>query len=232
MNIPGNTETEKTLIKAYIAAEAVILVVIQTAVLMRSAHLSAYMYSAIVVNTAVTAYFYAVYGRTVRCRRVNLIAYALFMTLAADWFLTFTTADYGGMTYVYGLLAFCMVEILYAAYLRPDPVSVFARVLSWTAGAFALYRAGMLTAEPALGLLNMILITMNVTDAWTSGRRDISMLFRKGITLFLCCDLTVMLRVLTSGTVSETVDFMTWIFYVPAQLLLTLSYAEACTNKR
>ena len=228
----GNSNTEKKLIKAYIAVEAVMLIVIQTAVLMKSARLSAYMYCAIVVNTAVTAYFYARYGRKLRDRRGNLIAFALFMTLVADWFLTFTDAEYGGMTYTYGLTAFCTVEILYAAYLRIGPAPIIARILLFAIGLFGLHRAGMLTSEPALGLLNMVLITMNVIDAWAARKKDASLLFKVGITLFLCCDVTVMLRMLTSGTVSDAVSFMTWIFYVPAQVLLTLSYVKACSETK
>jgi hypothetical protein len=50
--------------------------------------------------------------------------------------------------------------------------------------------------------------------------------------LFLCCDITVMLKVLTSGSLKTAISFMTWIFYVPAQVLLTLAYAEACTDRK
>ncbi len=231
MKCPGNTDAEKTLIKAYIVVEAVILIVIQAAVLMRSEHQTLYMYSAIVVNTAMTAYFYARYGRSLRDRHDNLIAYALFMTLVADWFLTFADAEYEGMTYTYGLIAFCTVEILYAAYLRVGPASIIVRALLYAMGLFGLSRGGLLTAEPALGLLNMVLIMMNVIDAWAAKRKETALIFKIGITLFFCCDVTVMLSVLTSGSASEAIRFMTWIFYVPAQVLLTLSYVEACTGK-
>lgn len=230
MKCPGNTDAEKTLIKAYIVVEAVILIVIQAAVLMRSEHQPLYMYSAIVVNTAMTAYFYARYGRSLRDRHDNLIAYALFMTLVADWFLTFADAEYEGMTYTYGLIAFCTVEIIYAVYLRIGPASIIVRILIYIVGLFGLHRAGMLEVDSALGLLNMVLIAMNAVDAWAPKRKGLSMLFRLGITLFLCCDITVMLRILTSGSLSAAVRFMTWIFYVPAQVLLTLSYVEACTG--
>lgn len=230
MNNLGKTDSEKKLIKVYIAVEAVILIMIQASKLMQLAHLGWIMYPAIVLNTAVAAYFYARYGRTLRDRHANLIAYALFMTLVADWFLTFTVAKYGGMTYIYGLIAFCTVEILYAAYLRAGLVSILVRALLFLLGLFGLYKAGMLGVDAALGILNMILVMVNVIDAWTARRRDTTLLFRLGITLFLCCDVTVMLMVLTSGSLRETISFMTWIFYVPAQVLLTLSYIEACTD--
>lgn len=227
----GNTDAEKTLIKIYIAIEALLLIAIQTNMIMHWVRLGVLGYPAIVVNTAVAAYFYARCGRTLRDRHDNLIAYALFVTLIADWFLTYVDADYGGLTYEYGLTAFCTVEILYAAYLRAGPVSILARAVLFAPGLFALHKAGLLNAESALGLLNMVLITVNVIDAWAAKRQNISLLFKLGITLFLCCDASVMIRVLTSGWVSDAVSFMTWIFYVPAQLLLTLSYVEACTDR-
>ena len=227
----GNTDAEKTLIKVYIAIEALLLIAIQTNRIMHWVRLGVLGYPAIVVNTAVAAYFYARYGRTLRDRRDNLIAYALFVTLIADWFLTFRGAKHGTMAYEYGLIAFCTVEILYAAYLRAGPVSIIARAVLFAAGVFALHKAGMLTAESALGFLNMILVTVNVTDAWSAKRPNASLLFKLGITLFFCCDATVMAKVLTSGSLHTAVNFMTWIFYVPAQLLLTLAYVKACTDR-
>jgi hypothetical protein len=232
VNNTGYTDAEKKLIKAYIAIEAVILIMIQAAKLMQAEHRGWIMYPAIVINTAVAAYFYVRYGRSLKDRHDNLIAYALFMTLVADWFLTFTRAKYGGMEYIYGLIAFCTVEILYAAYLRAGLLSIIVRALLFLAGLFGLYKAGMLRADAALGILNMILVLVNVIDAWTARRKDTTLLFRLGIMLFLCCDITVMLKVLTSGSLKTTISFMTWIFYVPAQVLLTLAYAEACTERK
>lgn len=220
------------MIKAYIAVEAVILIMIQASKLMQLEHQGRIMYPAIVLNTAVAAYFYARYSRTLSDRHANLIAYALFMTLVADWFLTFTGAKYGGMEHIYGLIAFCTVEVIYAAYLRAGLISIIARVLLFLAGLFGLYKAGMLRADAALGILNMILVLVNVIDVWTARRKDTTLLFRLGIMLFLFCDITVMLKVLTSGSLKTAISFMTWIFYVPAQVLLTLAYAEACTDRK
>ena len=51
-----------------------------------------------------------------------------------------------------------------------------------------------------------------------------------GVTLFLACDTSIVIRALTSGAVKSAAWFMVWVFYVPAQVLLTLAYAKACTD--
>ena len=228
----GNNRTEKNLIKAYIAAEALILTVIKITQQMHVGRIiNCCMYSAIVVNTLVCTYFFAKYSRTIRDRRDNLIAYALFVTLIADWFLTFIGRRYSAEAYTCGLFFFCAVEAVYMLYLRPGRASVAARILLFAAGAFALYRTGQLTADNALGLLNMVLILVNVIDVWTSRKNDVSALFRAGMTLFLCCDTCIMLKSMTSGAVREAAHFMIWIFYVPAQVLLVLAYISACSKR-
>ena len=227
----GNTDAEKNLIKAYIAVEAVLLIAIQMNRIMLFTRLGVLGYPVIAINTAVTAYFFAKYGRTLRDRSANLIACALFVTLIADWFLTFRGARHGEIIYMYGVTAFCLVEILYAAYLKAGPGSVTARAALFAAGMLGLKKAGMLNAEAALGLLNLILVLVNAIDAWIAKRRDAALIFKLGITLFLLCDITVMLKVFTHGGTRAAFSFMTWLFYVPAQALLTLSYAEACSDR-
>ncbi len=229
----GNTNAEKNLIRVYIAVEAAILVAIKITQAMHVGRIiNGCMYSAIVVNTLVCAYFFAKYSRTISNKRGNLIACALFVTLIADWFLTFVGKRYSAEAYVYGLIAFCTVEVIYALYIRPTVSTVIGRVLLFAAGAFGLIKAGLAGSEAVLGLLNMVLILFNVIDAWTVRRHDLGLLFRLGLLLFLLCDTSIMIRTLTSGAVKEAAHFMTWIFYVPAQVMLVLSYVEACTDAK
>lgn len=228
----GNTNAEKNLIRVYIAVEAVILVAIKITQAMHVGRIiNGCMYSAIVVNTLVCAYFFAKYSRTIESKRDNLIAYALFVTLIADWFLTFVGKRYSADAYVYGLIAFCTVELIYACYIRPTAVTAAGRVLLFAAGTFALVNAGLAGSEAVLGFLNMVLILFNVIDAWTVRRHDLGLLFRLGMLLFLLCDTSIMIRLLASGAVSDAAHFMTWIFYVPAQVMLVLSYVKACSDK-
>lgn len=87
-----------------------------------------------------------------------------------------------------------------------------------------LNRAGMLTPVNAVGILDLNLLLINTIIAWTAASAKTPLLFRIGITLFLCCDLSVALVNLTAGSVRNVSDFLIWIFYIPSQAAITLSY--------
>ncbi len=87
-------------------------------------------------------------------------------------------------------------------------------------------KAGMLSAGNVAGILNLTLILFNVIDAWTVKRVKPSLIFKIGITLFLLCDFSILFRGLDLGTVSDISAFLVWIFYIPAQVLIVLSYIK------
>ena len=201
-------------------------------------------YLTIVCNTIMTAYFYFKYGRndagqnaatkldTGACSvggtassPANLIAYGLFATCAADFFLTLISSS---ASYLPGLVLFCVVESIYMIYLRSGVVSIAVRTVLLVAGLFALSATHMLSATTAVGVLNMVLIVVNVPQAWLSKKADAPLLFKLGITLFLGCDASIMVRTLTTGTVHDIAAWIVWTCYVPAQILITMSYVQSC----
>lgn len=228
-----NTQRDRKLIKAYIIITVALLVLIKTVQIMNAGTVSRHvcMFTTIAVNTAVTAYFYLLYGRKIEDRHSNLIAYGLFATFIADLFATLLATGTKSASYICGIACFCLVEIIYAVYLRAGKQTVILRVVTIAAGLIILGAAGMLKAGMALGLINLILVLVNVIDAWLGKRIDAPMLFRIGITLFCACDLSIAVRTVSSGDIRQTAAFVVWIFYVPAQLLITLAYAECCRKK-
>lgn len=86
--------------------------------------------------------------------------------------------------------------------------------------------AGMLNLTNALGVLDITLVLVNVIIAWTSARERTPLLFRIGLTLFLCGDLAIMIRTLTTGTLHDGIDLLEWVLYLPSQVLITLSYIK------
>ena len=70
------------------------------------------MYSAILINTAVTAYYYRIDDKR---KREKMIAYRLFMTAAADFFMTFSSND---GWFLEGVILFCLVQCICAQYLK------------------------------------------------------------------------------------------------------------------
>ncbi|MBR2706833.1 MAG: hypothetical protein IKE74_06260 [Mogibacterium sp.] len=229
----GNTQRENNLIRAYIIISATLLVLIKTVQIMHAGRvINVCMFTAIAVNTAVTAYFYLRCGRTIEDRNSNLIAYGLFATFVADLFATLFARGFNSTPYIIGISCFCVVEIIYAAYLRAGRATVILRVAVIAAVLIILRAAGMFKTGIALGLINIILVMANVLDAWVIRRFDAPMLFRIGIALFCACDLSIAIRTVTSGGIHQAAAFVVWIFYVPAQLLITLAYVSCCSNKR
>ena len=233
-SMTDNTQRENNLLRWYMIIEAALLVLIKTVQSMHAGRvINVCMFAAIAVNTAVTAYYYLRCSRKLEDRRANLIAYGLFATFFADLFATLLASGFNSVSYIFGVACFCVVEIIYAVYLRAGRGSVILRIAIAAAGLIILRAAGMFKAGLALGLINMVLILANVIDAWAGRQSDIPMLFRLGITLFFACDLSIAIRTLTSGGVHQAAAFVVWIFYVPAQLLITLAYVDCCrTNNQ
>lgn len=228
----GNTERDKKLIKVYIAVEIILLAVIKTLQIMGAGLIqNGFNYAAIVCNTIVAAYYYKTYGGSLKDGHQNLIAYGLFTTLIADFFVTLISRGVSFEAYLCGIVAFIIVEIIYAVYLRADQWAVMMRIVLFAAGIIAIHRMGAGTPEKYLGVLNEVLILSNVIDVWTARKIHPPVLFRLGITLFFACDTSIMLRTLTSGGIQEAASFMVWIFYVPAQVLITLAYVRSCSIK-
>ncbi|MBQ6076139.1 MAG: hypothetical protein IJK86_08345 [Lachnospiraceae bacterium] len=217
-------------IKLYLTAELLLLITVKAADLTAAPAwtVGAAGFAAILLNAAAAFFYYRKYGRERRAGRENLAAYALFVTLAGDFFLTLIGTE---AVYVPGIALFCLAEMLYAAYLGPDVRSVSLQAVLTAAGIFALHRTGELTAASALGALDLALLTVNMLTAWTRAAERTPLLFRLGITLFFLCDSSIALRVVTTGTVREIVAFLVWVFYAPSQAAITMSYVRSVTQE-
>ena len=179
------------------------------------------MYIAIVINTIVTAYYFYHYRK--KNHSENLIAYAIFTTAVADFFMTLIGNDTG---FIPGIIVFCIVQVIYALYLCPAVKWLLIRAAFLAACLVGLKVVGMLNLKNALGIADLSLLLVNAIIAWTKARSKTSLLFRIGITLFLFCDLSITIRTLTSAGVQDIVDYLVWIFYIPSQVAITLSYTS------
>lgn len=228
----GISKAEENWIKVYIVIEAVLLIAIKS---LQSVHagrtINYVMYAAIVMNSVVAAYYYFRYGRSLKDKHPNLIALALLMTLAADFFATLIGRWASYTAYTFGIALFCVTEIIYAVYLRAGKGTVILRAVLAAAGIVLVRKMGMTKPDTILGLVNEVLVLVNVVDAWAAKRIDPPMLFKVGITLFFCCDTSIVIRALASGAVKNAAWFMVWVFYVPAQVLITLAYVKYCTRR-
>ena len=192
-----------------------------------------FKYAAVVVNAAVAFCFYLKYG----CEgtesdaeasrvgtRANLVAFALFATVVADFFLTFISTE---EFYLPGIAVFCVVQLIYAAYLKPGRAWFACVAVLYAAALIATASAGMLNVLAALGALDIALISANTLCAWLPGREGVSLVFRIGITLFLACDVSILIRSVSTGALADASNLLIWTFYAPSQVLITLAYVQA-----
>lgn len=221
--------SEQKALKAYLLFEVVIFIAIKVAEFTLTRQYTKFiMYSAIVGNTVMALYLRRRYDKSASDGPSNCVFAALMVNCVADVFLTLT----GGPTmYIPGFAAFCTVEALYAASLRPDTRNLVIRVLVFAASLVFAWSIRLLTLPNALGLLNLSLLGVNVVCAWLAYRRtpgDAARLFAWGLTSFIVGDISVALEImLPEGTTFQRVATLAvWTFYVPAQVLIVLSYRQ------
>ena len=222
MNAGTDSTTDRPLIRAYLAAEAVLFAAVKAAEFASAGvALNVLRDAAIALNALVAAYCCLKYGKEMTGRD-RLIPAGLFLTALADVFLTLLPTD---RFYPEGLACFCVVEAVYAAYLGAGRGTVLLRAALFASAAAALGAAGELGLSSVLGALNMAIISGNVISAWIPENRNAPLLFKAGITLFFGCDVSLMMRILTAGAVSGVFGALVWTFYIPGQVLITLSCA-------
>ena len=179
------------------------------------------MYTAILINTIIVASRYVRLGPDRTKKPDQYLAFALLATAAADIFLTLIGTD---AVYLPGVILFCLVQVIYALYLRSGMKLLLIRIALFAVCLLVLKKAGILNLANAMGVLDLSLLLVNMVISWTSANANTPLLFRIGITLFLCCDLFIALRSFTSGGLHDVIDFFVWIFYIPSQAAITLAY--------
>jgi hypothetical protein len=186
-----------------------------------------FMFLSIVINALAASCCYCTLGFKRPRQHDHLILVALLITLIADLFLTFL----GGRFMIPGVICFCAAETVYAIFLKSSRLSVILRAILFAGLFVGAVLTKNLSVLNVLAILNIAILFMNVVDAWTSKRFDPGWLFRLGITLFFCCDMSVGLSVLLNGAVGRFFTFMIWVFYIPSQVLLTLRYLFGITRR-
>ena len=215
--------------KIYLILEAIMFVAIKIAELtLPTRPMKIVMYAAIVINTIAALWLYRRYGKTARRQWDNLIALALMVNCVADIFLTLIGGE--GM-FIPGFALFCTVEAIYAVYLKPGKINLVIRAVLFALCLLVARQLHLLTPANALGLLNLSLLSVNVVSAWSARRREkskASLLFAFALSSFLIGDISVALEIFTAeGMLFHTISALAvWTFYVPAQVLIVLTYHE------
>lgn len=186
-------------------------------------------YCAIICNFLMIIYLYLRHGRYLHFRE-NLIPLAFALTLIADCFMCIIDGKR-----ILGYLFFTFVETVYMIYMKSTWRNISVRLILYAVMLLLLWRAGMLHADNAFAMANMVQLTVNLPCAWIrrtkiSGRE--TLLFALGITFFAGCDYAILVRTIAERILSTThlvytiAAFIVWTCYIPAQVLLLRSYVE------
>lgn len=186
-------------------------------------------YSTIICNFLMILYLYLRHGRRLHFRE-NLIPLAFALTLTADYFMCIIAEKR-----IFGYLFFTLVETVYMIYMKPAWKEITVRLILYAAVLLLIWRVGMLDAENALAMANMVQLTVNLFCVWIRhkkiGSRE-TLLFALGISFFAGCDYAILVRTLaerllsTANPVYVIAAFTVWTCYIPAQVLLLRSYVE------
>ena len=186
-------------------------------------------YCTIICNFLMILYLYLRHGRSFRFRE-NLIPLAFAFTLTADCFMCIIADER-----ILGYLFFTLVETVYMIYMNPTWKNISVRLILYAVMLLLLWRTGMLHADNALAIANMVQLTVNLFCAWIRhtkiGGRE-TLLFALGITFFAGCDYAILVRTVADKLLSAShlvymiAAFIVWTCYIPAQVLLLRSYVE------
>ena len=158
------------------------------------------------------------------------IPIALVFTLISDYFLLFNTNQ---NLYVYGLITFIITQLIYFAfilYLRKSKLELlinllirFLLTIAALGVAFYLNYSDVLTI---LALVYFVELLSNFLYSTFLIKFDKEyLIFSLGLLLFIGCDINVGLNNvhLFEGIDYSLVNFLMWVFYLPSQVLLSLT---------
>ena len=183
-------------------------------------------YLSVLAGAIVAGYFFYRPGSACCYGSEDFIALGLGVTALADLFLTLVGTP---SCYTPGIALFCVVQMIYYRYLGSSVAGTAMRLGLFAAVVVALAMLHLAQVETVLGALDLVLLLANVVQAWAAnkGRQDgpVPLHFKLGSTLFRCCDVSLGVQYLGSAAVQTVALFMVWNFYLPSQVLITLSYA-------
>lgn len=158
------------------------------------------------------------------------IPIALVFTLISDYFLLFNTNQ---NLYVYGLITFIITQLIYFAfilYLRKNKLELLINLLvRFLLTIAALVVAFYLNYSDILTILALVyfveLLSNFLYSTFLIKLNKEYLIFLLGLLLFIGCDINVGLNNvhLFEGIDYSLVNFLMWVFYLPSQVLLSLT---------
>ncbi len=222
-----NTESRSGsfIILLYLGIEAALFIISEIVLrLMGSELIGEVRYAAIVLNLLIAGIWFFRYGLKDVKDHSNTLIGGLLMTAVADIFLTLIGTE---NFYLHGFICFCIVELIYALYLKTSAFGYLIRFNIYIIALIVFVLTGKATVVYCAGLLNIVLVLTNALSAWATEKMPTPLYFKLGLTLFFLCDISVVGCGATTGTAYEIFYTLAWLFYAPSQILITLSYVKS-----
>lgn len=216
-----NGDGDRTIMYSYILAEFILYVVFTVQDLK---NISSNGIKYLSVSVCLVAAFYLLVKNGEK-----MIFVAMAWTLLADTFLLLLDKYY-----LIGVLAFCIVQTIYAGrlVLESSAKSIVPRLMLFFITLLMLKVLGVLDMLTAACVWSYTQLLTNVIHAFVIGKKlQGGMLFATGLLLFLACDTCVGINNLLEYVpefpfqgIIPLASFFMWIFYLPAQVLIVLSF--------
>ena len=163
----------------------------------------------------------------------DLIFLGIFLIFLADLVLTLLALVISNK--LWGFAIFCMVQIVFCIYMKPGKINILIRALVLAIAWFVLIKINLMSIPNATGIFNITLIAVNMVCSWVMFNKDRTkknLYFAIGLTLFAICDINLLIRTvsLEHTLINEIARFTVWTAYIPAIVMLTLTYAQAVAD--
>lgn len=205
---------KNTLIKVFICVQAAIYLAFTAMDLLNVSGSKTLKFAGMLMCLAFSAYLSASGGE-------KTVTWAIGFSLLADVLLLLLERYYA-----VGIGLFCVVQTVY--FLRiyranGHKAAIPARITAFLAAICVIAALKMLQPLNVLAVVYFTFFLCNVVQSYSIKNR----LFSIGLCLFICCDVCVGLYSLPlADTVHALVGMGMWTFYLPSQVLITLSGRE------
>ena len=151
------------------------------------------------------------------CKKNRIFSCAFFFTAFADLFLLVLDDHYE-----IGVTSFIAVQLIYFFYLKKDcKTYINLRIGSFIGILIGFYMTGNISLLNLLTAFYFVNLVFNLLSSLSNPYQKVMSI---GLFLFMCCDICVgLFNILSYGKAYEIVAFMMWVFYLPSQVLISLS---------
>lgn len=194
-------------------------------------------YAFILVNLTFLLIFY-LQNRKNAEQKANILALAIGMTFFGDLFLVLIpSVSNWPYCFLCGYIAFTILELLIAVYIGLSKKYALIFSAFFIVINAVVWRFKLITTANEIAIINLSLLAANMVTGWIVYNKNKilkNFLFALGMTCFFCCDYSIAVQLVFKEfkTVHDIADYLVWLFYMPALVLLVFSYIKSAKSDK